>query len=132
MKTIKLSTDVLRALGEGVSRLRDGDEEDCQVADRIDQELRLKGYILSGYEYNERSWDIVVSHLSYNGEHQDVLTPNEKHRVRSFADGFGETNDPALLRDWSHVRDSSQEAIVEMAQVIRKIRLSKRLPEFPA
>lgn len=73
-------------------------------------------------------WDLVVRFLGYGSDCSRLLTGAEKDVVRTLADGFGaltladgvETAEHQdLLRDWSHVRDSSPAAVARMAAAIR-------------
>ena len=69
----------------------------------------------------ERAWNYIVSHLHHNGKRRNVLAVNDHYEVRSLADGYGGgTTNPTLIWDWSHVRDSSDEAILKMATALRK------------
>lgn len=64
----------------------------------------------------------VVSFLHWNGKNYGKLTHAQEIRVRALADGFGPGVDPEtepdMFWDWSHVRDSSEEAFVAMAQTL--------------
>ena len=84
--------------------------------------------------------DFVVSHLSWSGDHYSSLTNGEITQVLWLADGFGDlyarikkvkawhAATPEQMKergivfdclfDWSHVRDSSPEAMKKMAQEI--------------
>jgi len=70
-------------------------------------------------------WDLVVACLSTSGDFRDAFSPREQGRIRELADGFGNVRSlPAhqrfdLVWDWSHVRDSSDEAVTKMAGVIK-------------
>jgi len=73
-------------------------------------------------------WDLVVRFLGYGSDYSRLMTGAEKDVVRYLADGFGtltaedavETAEHQdLLRDWSHVRDSSPAAVARMAAAIR-------------
>ena len=50
-ETLELTPATLRALGEGVQRLRDGDLDDCTKADEVVEAMRAMGYRLGGYEF---------------------------------------------------------------------------------
>jgi len=121
--TIRLTPEALRALGEGVCRLRDGDFDDHQAADKVVEVMAGMGYVLTGYRFESRDRLLVVSHLHCNGADRDILTEVENGHVRYLADGFGPgVRDPELLGDWSHVRDSSDVAVRRMADEIRELR----------
>ena len=69
-------------------------------------------------------WALVVACLHHSGELAGKLSDREQETVRLAADGFpmvaelgSEFSD--LLWDWSHVRDSSEEAIGRMAYLCR-------------
>lgn len=65
----------------------------------------------------------VVGFLHWNGENHGKLTRADEVRVRSLADGFGPGVTPAnpdLFWDWSHVRDSSDEAFTAMAAMLER------------
>jgi len=75
-------------------------------------------------------WDLVVRFLGYGSDYSRLMTGAEKDVVRLLADGFGTLSPEEaalgetvehqdLLRDWSHVRDSSPEAVANMAAAIR-------------
>lgn len=69
-------------------------------------------------------WRLVVSYLHYTGENKGVLTSKELDAIWVLADGFG----PQTLKfvreteyDWSHIRDSSPEAIHTMSEAIQNM-----------
>jgi hypothetical protein len=69
-------------------------------------------------------WHLVVSCLHYSGE-QHKTTPNDVHnRAWTLADGFGRRTlkeiHEELEWDWSHVRDSSEEATQKIAAYLRR------------
>lgn len=65
-------------------------------------------------------WNWVVSYLHWSGLNKTVLTPAQRREVRLLADGYGKgVTDPNLVFDWSHVRDSSEEAVKAMADRIK-------------
>lgn len=69
-------------------------------------------------------WDLVVAFLHYDGAFCG-LGRRDQVRVRELGDGFGSLRGPkteekwACLWDWSHIRDSSPEAVAKMAAAIR-------------
>lgn len=73
-----------------------------------------------------RDRKLVVSHMKHDGKHRGVLSPEEDKEVYMLGDGMGRGT---IFQDWSHVRDSSEEAITQMAERIREIRESKGLGE---
>ena len=71
--TITLTDSVLRALGEGVSHLNDGDESDGLLADEVIEVMRKLGYRLGGYEfYKQARFSVTV-----NGYTDTCETKNE-------------------------------------------------------
>lgn len=69
---------------------------------------------------NERRAHVafLVPYLHYDGEHKDALNPDVKREALELCDGYGKTDKPELLYDWSHVRDSSVEALAEARRYI--------------
>lgn len=70
------------------------------------------------------SWDLVVSCLHHKGSKYSDLSPEQQQTVRRAADGFGavygfDNESLDMLWDWSHVRDSTNEAIEKMAKLLR-------------
>ena len=67
----------------------------------------------------------IFHYLNFNGDHANVLPQNLQLKFRLLADGFGKI-DPSMdqfedmIWDWSHIRDSSDEAIAKIADSIRK------------
>lgn len=78
--------------------------------------------------YTVSAWDVVVACLCFSGTCTDLVSPELSRRARLVADGFGDlgptvTRNPHGLeadaaRDWSHVRDSSPEAIQRVHRVL--------------
>ena len=73
---------------------------------------------------NLSDWDLIVSFLHYNGSNYGKLSHDNELTVRYTADGFGRLNGNSedildMLFDWSHIRDSSKEAVRDMADIIR-------------
>lgn len=72
-------------------------------------------------------WKVVVACLHYSGEFHPAIDRRTAVRVRELADGFGSLRGPkseeqwACLWDWSHVRDSSPEAVAKMAAALRNV-----------
>lgn len=68
-----------------------------------------------------QDWETVVAALHYNGTKQ--LPTDKQLLVIEYADGFGRNIDPEtqpeVFWDWSHVRDSSDNAIRRMAESVR-------------
>jgi hypothetical protein len=67
--------------------------------------------------------DFVMDHMHTLGVHADFLTEAEWARVYLCGDGFGPVTESfassQLEWDWSHVRDSSDEAFLDMAAEIQ-------------
>jgi hypothetical protein len=73
----------------------------------------------------KKAWNTVADHMHYSGKHVDVLDDATKYKLRlHFGNGFGnlagcdDANVADMVWDWSHVRDSSMNAIVRMADAI--------------
>ena len=69
-------------------------------------------------------WDLLVALLAPMGSCNRTLTESQSIAVREQCDGFGKMSRGELaelgcLWDWSHVRDSSPEAIERAAQSAR-------------
>lgn len=61
MAHIELSKSVLRALGEGVAGLDDGDTKDNKAADEVRTELEKLGYVYTSYNFvSQASCDVVA------------------------------------------------------------------------
>ena len=56
-ETITLTPAILRALGEGCSRLDDGDLSDCAKADEVRETLSRLGYKHAGYDFYPKALD---------------------------------------------------------------------------
>ena len=71
----------------------------------------------------DAEWNAVFAYL--RGDDADRLTTAQHIRIRKYADGFGmptePTTNPNIFWDWSHVRDSTPEAIHNMFNELRKI-----------
>jgi len=88
---------------------------------------------------NEAAWDLVVAHLHYNGEKREVLTAEQRWEVFCQGDGYGKRSPEELRKinsgwDWSHIRDSSDQAILHMATMLKcmeKGMTVKAIPECP-
>lgn len=69
----------------------------------------------------ESDWKLIVKFLHYNGAFHSLMTADEAAVIRQLGDGFGPgIKDPDLIWDWSHVRDSSEQAVKAMADMIRQ------------
>lgn len=93
-------------------------------------------------------WKKVVAWLHWDGEFNKLLTTEQQAQIRLQADGFGNLREPdklvmaswdpladkfervvgaspeavqSMLWDWSHVRDSSPEAVEAMCAEIDKV-----------
>lgn len=65
----------------------------------------------------------VMDHMSYRGSKSHLITPYEWSVVYLLGDGFGRVDEAWAHEqawDWSHVRDSSPEAIEAMAAKIEE------------
>ena len=81
--------------------------------------------------------EYVVSFLHYTGDNYGLVNESAQTDIRfKYADGFGPLTLVAnehdmetleeMLWDWSHVRDSSDEAFDRMARVINEIMVKNR------
>ena len=82
------------------------------------KEIEFLMNLLDTTDYNT-AWKVLVQFLSHTGLYRYVLTDSAYIRVRMLADGFGTGISPTTKEhtfwDWSHVRDSSEEAVFKMA-----------------
>jgi len=67
----------------------------------------------------------VVDHLYFHGSLRLLLTNKQQWQAYCLADGLGKCSEAELKEinggwDWSHIRDSSDEALREMAEFILK------------
>ena len=60
----------------------------------------------------------LVPYLHYDGQDKDALNPDVRREALMLCDGYGKTDKPELLYDWSHVRDSTVEALAEARRYI--------------
>lgn len=61
-------------------------------------------------------------YLHHSGENSNALSPDQIRQAWKIADGYGQLNDDGveeLLWDWSHIRDSSDEAKAELVTFVR-------------
>lgn len=72
----------------------------------------------------QMNWDLVVRCLHYRGALYHTLDEYTRQRAWLLADGFGRVDLRTLCQDlcwdWSHVRDSSESAVEEMAAFLRR------------
>lgn len=120
---LHLIKSVRRALGEGVSRLQDGDPTDNLAAREVIQQMRVLGYIYEGYDFISRHTIVVTSHLSPHGADKDDLTDDEKAQVLSVIDG---TEFFKTVKD-NRFGDLPDIVVQVMADEIRNIRRAKGL-----
>ena len=74
-----------------------------------------------GDEQAKADLAFVHQYLHYNGACYSVLCADVRREALTLCDGFGRTEDPDLLYDWSHVRDSSPEALAECRAYIEGV-----------
>jgi hypothetical protein len=71
-------------------------------------------------ERSRENWDLIRSCLGIQECLRSRLTWPEQTQVRTLGDGFGTlTADSDQIWDWSHIRDSTDEAKERMANLIR-------------
>lgn len=67
------------------------------------------------------NFTFIHSCLHHSGENYAKLTKQHQVAARRLADGFGKgVTDPDLLWDWSHVRDSSDGALRDVAEYLAR------------
>lgn len=71
------------------------------------------------------NWDLIVRYMHYKGDKRDVLPEDIMWKIYCAADGFGRLPPRELEQinggwDWSHIRDSSEQAINLMSAIIRR------------
>lgn len=67
------------------------------------------------------NWKLVCACLHYRGIASDLVSNDDHIKARKLADGFGPGQVPEndCFWDWSHVRDSSEEAVEAIAASLR-------------
>lgn len=70
-------------------------------------------------------WNSICAYMHHGGENFGDLTSSQIWEVYCLGDGFGKMTPNQLLYindgwDWSHIRDSSDEATIAMAMLIKK------------
>ena len=72
-----------------------------------------------------KNLEFAYHYLNFNGDHANVLPQSLHYKIRkNLANGFGKIDSDHecfedMLWDWSHVRDSSEEALDKIAGAIR-------------
>lgn len=69
------------------------------------------------------SWAVICAFMTSGGKYYQQLISSQMWMVYCKGDGFGKRTPQELEKvnggwDWSHIRDSSEEAVIEMAQTI--------------
>lgn len=113
MANITLTPSVLRALGEGVARLQDGDPDDCRKADEVIEALAAAGYVYGTYDFISRDSVLVVSYACRQGADFGQLSAEALARVCWIA-GFSPKG-----FDYKELSSISEEVLAKMAAVIR-------------
>jgi hypothetical protein len=124
MFQIQLSKAVRRALGEGVSRLHDGDLRDRDKANEVLREMSHLGFVYEGSGFIHKNEILLISHLHEQGSANADLTDEEKAQVQ----GLIEDN-PELLKLYASGAFSDLPEIVvqALAEKIRTLRHRKGL-----
>lgn len=70
-------------------------------------------------------WDLIVACLFWRGSCNRILTQEQRNRCWVAGDGYGKMSaaqlrELELFEDWSHIRDSSDEAQAAVAYAIRQ------------
>lgn len=87
---------------------------------------------------NLGNWDLIVATLFHSGSANLILSPVARVRVWVKGDGYGKMTAAQLKRlhlieDWSHIRDSSDEAQAAIAEQIRaELRAMDRARSIPS
>jgi len=115
---------------QGINNFDMGFKGNCNISDTLLflSEQDYKSWLTRGKKQSnltpEQAWSIVIAFMSYNSKkYPHILHPDQVWAVYCKADGFGKRTSKELEIlnggwDWSHIRDSSPEAIIEMAQTI--------------
>ena len=115
MANITLTPSVLRALGEGVARLQDGDPDDCRKADEVIEALAAAGYVYGTYNFVSRDSVLVVSYACRQGADFGQLSASALALVCGQAEGVISLNG----FDYRELGLLSEDQIARMAKVIR-------------
>lgn len=136
---VKIPRAVLRSLLEIARTV-----EIAQIEGDFDPRITIIGEVdekaieyvreVSGIKQAAEDLKWIAQHLAGDGEFRNHLTNFEHIMARSFCNGFGEFNSRELLEkdfcwDWSHVRDSTPEALTKCREYIEGI--IERLPTSP-
>lgn len=102
-----------------------------ELAEDPDHERRHEGHRYALWYVKDQMGDYereahmayVSSFLHYDGARKHELNRDIKAEALTLCDGMGKvgTDEPDLLYDWSHVRDSSVEALAECRAYIEGI-----------
>jgi hypothetical protein len=118
MKSITLTEPFLRALGEGVQNLYNGDPSDRPRADEVVSTMKRAGFILVGRRFVSASQVIVRSHFHPDGEDYQHLTPEERHQILA----------EVGVERWDV---QSSHLIEQLAYCILDLRVTRGLPKNP-
>lgn len=72
----------------------------------------------------ETDWALIVATLGHSGFAGSLLHRDDKWAAYCMCDGFGSMTPDQLLKlndgwDWSHIRDSSQDALTQVAIFVK-------------
>ena len=128
---VKVPQVVLRTLLEVIKTYRDLQDENefdprIRVVTETDEQVIEQAMELSGLKQAAEDLKFLAQHLGHDGEFRKQFTADEHIMARSYCNGFGEFNSRELAQqdfcwDWSHVRDSTPEALAECRQYIERI-----------
>jgi hypothetical protein len=127
---LALAPSLLRALGEGVARLNDGDPKDREHADNTVKYMALMGYVHSGYNFVSFEQILVTGHMHPGGFWTNDLNDTEKTRVVASLGAL--TADLVDLIHACKFDDLPELVLSQMATTIRDLRSGKGLRYEPA
>lgn len=120
------SKAMLRALGQGVDRLNDGDPRDRRDADEVVQTLAREGYVYDHRGHFIHQVEILVTgHMHENGAWKDDLTDADRSQVVMEQGVLLPSMTQSILDGKFH--DLPFILLESMAQSIRGIRVAKGL-----
>lgn len=87
----------------------------------VSYETAVSGTVTVDFKtFFTRQW--VIAHLHWNGGYKHMISHEQWIQAYLLCDGFGANIDPLMASyqdyDWSHVRDSSDDAFSNVAQFL--------------
>ena len=76
--------------------------------------------------FDQEKCSLIAEYLHHSGVNNRSLSPAEHNRLFALGDGYGKQTVEQLKAnhltwDWSHIRDSSNEALENIYQELKKI-----------